>query len=95
MKPNRRAAAPHLLVTGNNLCQVCGPAGNEVTQVLKSMSAAPKIVWQTPRTFEEVFDAIRTLGKETGTEAVKATTEWPEQAGTRVQSIAAATKAPR
>ena len=85
-----RAAAPNLLVT-QNLCQVCGPAGNEVTQVLKSMSAAPKIVWQTPRNFEEVFDAVRTLGKETGTEA-KAT-EWLEKAGARVQSIAAATKA--
>jgi iron complex transport system substrate-binding protein len=85
-----RAAAPHLLVT-QNLCQVCGPAGNEVTQVLKSMSASPKIVWQTPRNFEEVFDAIRTLGMETGTEA-KAT-EWLEKAVARVQSIAAATKA--
>src|SRR6202521_5325836 len=85
-----RAAAPNLLVT-QNLCQVCGPAGNEVTQVLKSMSAAPKIVWQTPRNFEEVFDAVRTLGKEPGTEA-KAT-EWLEKAGARVQSIAAATKA--
>ncbi|MDP9008233.1 MAG: cobalamin-binding protein [Pseudomonadota bacterium] len=85
-----RAAAPHLLVT-QNLCQVCGPAGNEVTQVLKSMSASPKIVWQTPRNFEEVFDAIRTLGKETGTEA-KATA-WVEKAVARVQGIAAATKA--
>src|SRR5216683_1876521 len=32
-----RAAAPDLLVT-QNLCQVCGPAGNEVSQVLKTMS---------------------------------------------------------
>jgi iron complex transport system substrate-binding protein len=85
-----RAAAPHLLVT-QNLCQVCGPAGNEVTQVLKSMSAAPKILWQTPRNFEEVFDALRTLGQETGTEA-KAV-EWVHKATARVQRIAAATQA--
>jgi iron complex transport system substrate-binding protein len=85
-----RAAAPHLLVT-QNLCQVCGPAGNEVTQVLKSMSAAPKILWQTPRNFEEVFDALRALGQETGTEA-KAV-EWVHQATARVQRIAAATQA--
>lgn len=62
-----RAAAPDLLVT-QNLCQVCGPAGNEVSQVIKAMHDAPKIVWQTPRNFEEVLDAVRTLGKETGTE---------------------------
>jgi iron complex transport system substrate-binding protein len=85
-----RAAAPHLLVT-QNLCQVCGPAGNEVTQVLKSMSAAPKILWQTPRNFEEVFDALRTLGQETGTEP-KAV-EWVHKATARVQRIAAATQA--
>jgi iron complex transport system substrate-binding protein len=85
-----RAAAPDLLVT-QNLCQVCGPAGNEVTQVLKSMSASPKIVWQTPRNFEEVFDAVRALGKETGTEAKAA--EWAEKAAARVAGIAAATKA--
>jgi iron complex transport system substrate-binding protein len=85
-----RAAAPQLLVT-QNLCQVCGPAGNEVTQVLKSMSAAPKIIWQTPRNFDEVFDALRTLGRETGTEA-KAD-EWVQKATARVQAIAAATRA--
>jgi iron complex transport system substrate-binding protein len=85
-----RAAAPDLLVT-QNLCQVCGPAGNEVTQVLKSMSASPRIVWQTPRNFEEVFDAVRALGKETGTEAKAA--EWVAKAAARVQGIAAATKA--
>jgi len=85
-----RAAAPQLLVT-QNLCQVCGPAGNEVTQVLKSMSAAPKIIWQTPRNFDEVFDALRTLGQETGTEA-KAD-EWVQKATARVQAIAAATRA--
>ena len=62
-----RAAAPDLLVT-QNLCQVCGPAGNEVSQVLKTMTASPKIIWQTPRSFEEVLDAVRALGRETGTE---------------------------
>jgi iron complex transport system substrate-binding protein len=70
-----RAAAPDILVT-QNLCQVCGPAGNEVSQVIKSMSASPKIIWQTPRDFAEVLDAVRALGKETGTEA-KAN-EWAE-----------------
>jgi iron complex transport system substrate-binding protein len=85
-----RKAAPHLLIT-QNLCQVCGPAGNEVTQVLKTMSASPKIIWQTPRNFEEVFAALLTLGRETGTEAKAA--EWVEKAAARVQHVAYAAKA--
>ncbi|MDE2141968.1 MAG: cobalamin-binding protein [Elusimicrobia bacterium] len=84
-----RAAAPDLLIT-QNLCQVCGPAGNEVSQVLKTMSAPPKILWQTPRTFEEVLDAVRELGRETGT-AEKAD-EWARSALTRVREISAATR---
>jgi len=40
-----REAAPTLLVT-QNLCQVCGPSGNEVTQVLKTLKPAPTILWQ-------------------------------------------------
>jgi iron complex transport system substrate-binding protein len=84
-----RAAAPNLLVT-QNLCQVCGPAGNEVSQVLKTMNDSPKIIWQTPRTFDEVLEAVRALGKETGTET-KAE-EWAENADSRVRQISAITK---
>jgi iron complex transport system substrate-binding protein len=84
-----RAAAPNLLVT-QNLCQVCGPAGYEVSQVLKTLSDSPKIIWQTPRTFDEVLEAVRELGRETGTGA-KAE-EWAENAGSRVRKISAITK---
>jgi iron complex transport system substrate-binding protein len=84
-----RAAAPNLLVT-QNLCQVCGPAGNEVSQVLKTMSAPPKIVWQTPRSFEEVLEAVRTLGKETGAE--EKANGWAQRAGARVQEISSVTR---
>jgi iron complex transport system substrate-binding protein len=84
-----RAAAPNLLVT-QNLCQVCGPAGNEVSQVLRTMNHPPKIMWQTPRTFGEVLEAVRALGRETGTET-KAE-EWAEDAHSRVRQISAITK---
>jgi iron complex transport system substrate-binding protein len=84
-----RAAAPDLLVT-QNLCQVCGPAGNEVSQVLKTMTASPKIIWQTPRSFEEVLDAVRALGKETGTE--DKAKDWLETATSRVRRVSAASK---
>jgi iron complex transport system substrate-binding protein len=84
-----RAAAPDLLIT-QNLCQVCGPAGNEVSQVLKKMIASPKIIWQTPRTFSEVVDAVLALGEETGT-ADKAK-EWAEKAASRIHGISVTTK---
>lgn len=84
-----RAAAPDLLIT-QNLCQVCGPAGNEVSQVLKTMSSPPKILWQTPRNFEEVLEAVRALGKETGAE--EAADAWARTAASRVQEIASLTK---
>ena len=84
-----RAAAPQLLVT-QNLCQVCGPSGNEVSQVIRSMSEAPKIVWQTPRNFEEVIAAIRALGKETGTE--DKANQWAATAAARIERIAGITR---
>jgi iron complex transport system substrate-binding protein len=84
-----RSAAPELLVT-QNLCQVCGPAGNEVSQVIKAMHNAPKIVWQTPRNFEEVLDAVRALGKETGTE--DKANEWAAAAIARIDRVAAITR---
>jgi iron complex transport system substrate-binding protein len=87
-----RAAAPNVLVT-QNLCQVCGPAGNEVSQVIHAMRDAPKIVWQTPRNFEEMLDALRTLGKETGTE--DRALEWSAAATARIERISAATRALR
>ncbi|HZA29674.1 MAG TPA: hypothetical protein VE735_08900, partial [Gammaproteobacteria bacterium] len=40
-----RRVAPNLLIT-QNLCQVCGPAGNEVSQVLKTLRPVPEILWQ-------------------------------------------------
>ena len=43
-----RAAAPDLLVT-QNLCQVCGPAGTEVSRVLATLPVPPRILWQSPR----------------------------------------------
>jgi iron complex transport system substrate-binding protein len=85
-----RAAAPTLLVT-QNLCQVCGPAGNEVSQVLKTLKPAPEIVWQTPAGFEDVLGAFEELGDKTGKgpEARR----WTAAARERVKAIAAKTGA--
>ena len=43
-----RDLAPDLLLT-QNLCQVCAPSGNEVSQVIKALPKAPQILWLTPQ----------------------------------------------
>jgi iron complex transport system substrate-binding protein len=60
-----RELAPTLILT-QNLCQVCAPSGNEVSQVLKTMSSPPEILWLTPRSLEGVNENLRELGRATG-----------------------------
>lgn len=60
-----RTLAPDLILT-QNLCQVCAPSGNEVSQVLKALPHAPEILWLTPQSLAEIFDNIRDLGAATG-----------------------------
>ena len=67
-----RSLAPDLILT-QDLCQVCAPSGNEVSQVLKALPHAPQILWLTPQSLSEIFDNVRELGAATGrtTEAEK------------------------
>ena len=44
-----RKLSPDLILT-QNLCQVCAPSGNEVSQVLQTLEKRPEILWLTPRT---------------------------------------------
>ena len=60
-----QALAPDLILT-QNLCQVCAPSGNEVSQVLKLLSKQPQILWLTPKSLEEIDDNLRELGETTG-----------------------------
>lgn len=60
-----RDAAPDLVIT-QNLCEVCAPAGNEMTDLLRLLPNAPEILWLTPKSLEEIFDNIREMGRATG-----------------------------
>lgn len=60
-----RELAPDLILT-QNLCQVCAPSGNEVSQVIKALPKAPQILWLTPQSVSEIFDNVRELGAATG-----------------------------
>jgi len=56
---------PDLILT-QNLCQVCAPSGNEVSQVLNALTKKPEILWMTPRSLAEIEENIRDLGIATG-----------------------------
>jgi iron complex transport system substrate-binding protein len=60
-----RNLAPDLILT-QNLCQVCAPSGNEVSQVLKALPNSPEILWLTPQSIAEIFENVRDLGSATG-----------------------------
>ena len=60
-----RELAPDLILT-QDLCQVCAPSGNEVSQVLKTLPRTPQILWLTPQSLNEIFDNVRALGAATG-----------------------------
>lgn len=64
-----RELKPDLILT-QDLCQVCGPAGNEITVVLKLLQPKPEILWMTPHSLEDIFQNILDLGKASG--------RWPE-----------------
>jgi iron complex transport system substrate-binding protein len=60
-----RELKPDLILT-QNLCQVCGPSGNEITVALKLLRPRPEIVWMTPHSLAEIFQNLRDLGTATG-----------------------------
>src|ERR1700730_9035257 len=60
-----REIAPDLILT-QDLCQVCAPSGNEVSQLLKALPTNPQILWLTPKCLEQIFDNLRDLGEATG-----------------------------
>ena len=62
-----RKLSPDLILT-QNLCQVCAPSGNEVSQVLQALENRPQILWLTPRSIGEIFDNLRDLASATGRE---------------------------
>jgi iron complex transport system substrate-binding protein len=57
--------APDLILT-QNLCQVCAPSGNELSEVLKLLTKKPEILWLSPQSLEEIAANLRQLGEATG-----------------------------
>lgn len=60
-----RRIAPDLIIT-QDLCSVCAPSGNEISQLLKVLPKKPQILWLTPKNLEGIFDNLREIGSATG-----------------------------
>ncbi len=63
-----RALAPTHILT-QDLCQVCAPAGNEVTRALKALPHQPQVLWMSPHSIADIHGNLRELGQTTGREA--------------------------
>jgi iron complex transport system substrate-binding protein len=57
--------APDLILT-QDLCQVCAPSGNEVTQALAALASKPEILWLTPKSLAQIEENLRAIGAATG-----------------------------
>jgi iron complex transport system substrate-binding protein len=60
-----RALSPELILT-QDLCQVCAPSGNLVTDVLRTLTPAPNVLWLTPRSLDDILENIQMVGVATG-----------------------------
>src|SRR5579883_2549902 len=60
-----RDLSPDIIIT-QDLCQVCAPSGNELSQALKVLSRQPEILWMTPKSLAGIEENIHTLGEATG-----------------------------
>ncbi len=81
--------APDIILT-QDLCQVCAPSGNEVTQALNLLPKKPRVLWLTPKSLEEIFDNLRELGQATG--RVKEAEELIAAGRGRLEKIASVTR---
>ena len=61
-----RDIRPDLILT-QELCQVCAPSGNEVAQLLASLSPKPEVLWLTPLSLGQIFGNLRQIAGATGT----------------------------
>jgi iron complex transport system substrate-binding protein len=81
--------APDLILT-QDLCQVCAPSGNEVSQALNLLPKKPQILWLTPNSLEEIFANVRELGEATG--HINKAEELISEGRARLQKIEAVTR---
>ncbi|MCI0540616.1 MAG: cobalamin-binding protein [Verrucomicrobiales bacterium] len=60
----RDLSPTHILT--QDLCQVCAPAGNEVTRALQGLPTKPEVLWMSPHSIEDIHNDLRHLARCTG-----------------------------
>lgn len=60
-----KSLSPQVILT-QDLCQVCAPSGNTVTDVLRTLTPAPEVVWLTPRSLDDIATNIRDVATALG-----------------------------
>lgn len=81
-----RELAPDLLLV-QDLCDVCAPSGNEVSQALRVLSERPEILHLSPKSLEGIRQNIRDLGNATGRSEVAE--QWIKKAVERLYRVGA------
>src|SRR5690349_9292896 len=56
--------APTLLLT-QDLCQVCAPAGNEISRALGALAIKPQVIWMSPHSLADILSDILTVAAAT------------------------------
>jgi iron complex transport system substrate-binding protein len=80
---------PDIIIT-QDLCQVCAPSGNELSEALKALSNKPEILWMTPKSISGIEENICVLGKATGLD--RRAEELIADGRARLENIAARTR---
>jgi iron complex transport system substrate-binding protein len=62
-----RELAPTIILT-QDLCQVCAPAGNEITRALAALPYKPEILWMSPHSIADLHQDLLNLAQLTNTE---------------------------
>jgi iron complex transport system substrate-binding protein len=83
-----RDIAPDLILT-QDLCQVCAPSGNEVSQLLTTLPMKPRILSMTPKSLDGIFSNLQDLGD--ATDSSECARELISVARARLARIAAKT----
>ncbi|HUB66920.1 MAG TPA: cobalamin-binding protein [Candidatus Methylacidiphilales bacterium] len=79
-----RLSPTHILTQA--LCDVCAPAGNEISRALNALSSKPEVLWFTPHSLEDIFGNVRELGRAAG--RLPEAEDWIASARARLQRIA-------
>ncbi len=64
-----KSIAPDLILT-QDLCQVCAPSGNEISQLLQHLPKKPEVVYLTPKSLTDIFENILQVGQAVGQKKV-------------------------